>query len=622
MVKKVILLSSVLFGLLFLGIAEEDMLDETEQLEQAQTHLKNGQYRQAEEIYQQILTDYPGTDLAFKAQKYLVIVYVAMDRQPKAKTALTQLLTEFSAQERLPHSVHEIVERCCQSGKGEAVRQVHQDLLDAQPQSEHAIWLRMGVALSNAYLGDESNADSAIEGLTAGFSEDDRSAEAIGQIAWNYRKLKRYEKARQLYQYVVVNWPYKPRAVFSQRGVALCNIALGDETAARAAIEKLLADFSEDEHITEVISRIAYDYRRSGQYEKARELYQYALAHWPEDKYAIESLKGAVRSNIALGNYAAAEAGIDKLLAEFSEDNRIAEAAYKIAYDYQRLGRYEKARELYQYVLAHWPEDECAIESLEGVALSSIGLGDDPNTEAAIEQLISSFSGHKHLAEAIYQVARRLESEEKASVLYQYVIENCSDSKFAIFSKVKMGGIYIRLGEDATARDIFDRVFIDFSEHPDLPKAVSLMSYEYYKQAIFKESEGYPEQAREYFLKTMIECERIVTQFPEIPDIASESCYYLAFCHERLGRYIDAVKYYQMLLDNWPDYKYAWHALFRIGCGYETLKQRGLISELEADAIIEAVYEQLLETYPTCKVAVHARTWLSHHKPTNQGESR
>jgi hypothetical protein len=81
MVKKLILLSSALFGLLFIGITGEDATVVPVQLEQGQLYMKDGNYEQAERIYQQILMDYSGTNCAFYVRGDLPCLYVAMERQ-------------------------------------------------------------------------------------------------------------------------------------------------------------------------------------------------------------------------------------------------------------------------------------------------------------------------------------------------------------------------------------------------------------------------------------------------------------------------------------------------------------------------------------------------------------
>ena len=79
MAGKVFLTSSII--LLFAGITYPVFADVSAQLKEAETFQKNGDYGQAEAIYRQIVTDYPGTNDALEAQKQLTLIYIATDRQ-------------------------------------------------------------------------------------------------------------------------------------------------------------------------------------------------------------------------------------------------------------------------------------------------------------------------------------------------------------------------------------------------------------------------------------------------------------------------------------------------------------------------------------------------------------
>jgi TolA-binding protein len=125
------------------------------------------------------------------------------------------------------------------------------------------------------------------------------------------------------------------------------------------------------------------------------------------------------------------------------------------------------------------------------------------------------------------------------------------------------------------------------------------------------ESQGLDEQARWYYQKTITECERILNQLPETHYITAEACYFLGVCYERLGQLEEAIEFYQKVVDKWPDFKYAWNALFLVGLNYEKLKNLGLIPEAKADAKTKVAYERLLKDYPTCTAANIARQWLS-----------
>lgn len=546
MSKKMLFI--LLITLLFFVIAGRCFADVVAQFKQAQIYIKNVQYEQAEQIYHQVLANHPGTYDALKAQKNLICFYIITDNQTQANAALGQLLANFAEHERLPHTIHEITEKCHESGKANKVRELYQHLLANQPNSAQAIWLQMGLAISNILLENDTGAWAETGKLVVNFSADERCAEAVGLVAWSYRKLKQYENARTLYQHVANNWPDRPRAIFSQRGIVLTSIALGDDTTAKAATQKLLRQFSQDEHMPEVVS--------------------------------------------------------------------------KIGDTYLDLEKYEKARELHQYVLDNHPDSEEAIFSQRGVILSSIGLGDDANTEAGIEKLLMQFSSNKLIAKMVYQVAGELnnKNDQKAQELYEYVIDKYSSSEFVPLAWVNIGDIKLQLGDDKAARVIFDKVLADFAGHPVLPRAVDLMAYGYYRKALLKDKKGFDEQANWYYQKTITECERIITQLPETLYTTAEACYFSAVCYGRLGQYEKAIEYYQKVVDNWPEYKYAWLAQSKVAKTYKWFLRFGVMSESEAEAAITVTFEHLVNKFPDCPASSAARKWLNYyHKKSSEG---
>jgi len=68
------------FVLLFIGLVGSAFADASSQLEQAEVLANNGQHKQIETLYKQIVTDYPGTEEAFQAQKSLLILYIETDK--------------------------------------------------------------------------------------------------------------------------------------------------------------------------------------------------------------------------------------------------------------------------------------------------------------------------------------------------------------------------------------------------------------------------------------------------------------------------------------------------------------------------------------------------------------
>jgi tetratricopeptide (TPR) repeat protein len=93
---------------------------------------------------------------------------------------------------------------------------------------------------------------------------------------------------------------------------------------------------------------------------------------------------------------------------------------------------------------------------------------------------------------------------------------------------------------------------------------------------------------------------------PEAYMLAAESC-------RSIEQYEKAIKYYHIIVDNWPNYKSAYHCQFMTGRIYEELKIKGEIDAEAAEPLIRAAYEKMVSNYPNCAPAGLASMWLTNH---------
>ena len=547
MFKKVLLSSSVLFGLLFFIMAGDCFAGASAYFEQAMGYYEAGEYQKARELYQYTVDTWPGD-------------------------------------------------------------------------SDYAIWSQTLVALSNIDVGQMEAADVAIGTLLGRFSENEHIAEVVHHVAFHCLTSKKYEKARELYQYVLDHWPDDDScAIWSQTGVAMSSISLRDTEVADAAAAKLLNKFSDNRYIAGEGRHLAWHCRYlAGDHTRALRYYQYVVDHWPGDeKHAAWSQGGIALSYIDLGNSAAAQAAIDKLFAEFSGNEHLAEAVDKIAYHYRELKQYEKAIQYYQYILDHWPGSKYAMWSQTGLALLHIDLGNSAAAQATINKLLSDFSGNEGLVEEVHHIAyhyRQLKNYEKAKQYYQYVLDHWPEANpYAIWSQSGIGASNAGLGETKTADAVIEKLFTDFSGHPDLAEQVLQVGEPYYDEAFRKQGEGLDSQAKEYFRKALAIHEIVKNRVPGYV-MAADTCCWTGASYRALGEYEKSIECYQKVVDDYPSYHMAWNAQFIVGRNYEELKKSGAVSKSEADTKIKAAYEQLLENDPDCPAAKPARDWLSRHK--------
>jgi len=157
----------------------------------------------------------------------------------------------------------------------------------------------------------------------------------------------------------------------------------------------------------------------------------------------------------------------------------------------------------------------------------------------------------------------------------------------------------IGLGNDANAQAALDSLIADFNDHPGLPEVVFVIGEEYYNRALSDANEGLVAEARDNFQKTVAVWEKVIQQLPASAAYTPRFYYIAAVVYsQELGQYAKGIEYYQHIVDNWPEYKFAWHAQYFVGMYYERLLRVGGITESEANSKVEEAYRAVVEKYP------------------------
>jgi len=475
------------------------------------------------------------------------------------------------------------------------------------------------------------------------------TADCFAQLRYDPSELSSAEKVDELYRYVTGMWPADP--IWSQMRVAMTNIADGNDTAAQAAVDKLLSDFSANQHLPVALHEIAKLYGWLKKYDKAGKLQQRIISNWPTHEYAMWSLRDVARQNIEQGNVQAAQAAMDKVIADFSSNKYAALIAYEVAEHYRKFEQYEKAKQLYQYAVDTWPD---ALDTSPGnwwVVLSQSGLarlyideGKETAAQAAVDKLFADFSSNGTIGRAVYEIAkhyRLLGKYDKAKPLYEYVVDNCPGDYHEMWSQSGLAQCHIGLGEMQAAQTAADILIANYQLTLRIEEGVYDIAYQYQTSGQYEEAK----QLYQYVLDTWPDCKDVAwvqaglaaaniglgdkiaaealvdkfvaelgADFPsgsKLSNKGAEGYYYAGNSYRELNRYEKSIQCYERITDDCPDYEYTWSALFRTGRNYEELKKSGTISASEANPKIRIVYEQLLEKYPKCPAAKDTGRWLS-----------
>jgi len=154
-------------------------------------------------------------------------------------------------------------------------------------------------------------------------------------IADCYRQLGKYEKAVEYYGIVAANWTQNGYAVLSSVVVprAEDDDAAGDYVALHETIDRLIADFNDHPGLACVVTRSGHAYRR-----RANDARREGLSKEAED------------------NNFKAIALYDRVINEFGSSPFAASAYFFSALAYRDLGQYQEALDCCNRLLDNWPQ--------------------------------------------------------------------------------------------------------------------------------------------------------------------------------------------------------------------------------------------------------------------------
>lgn len=320
------------------------------------------------------------------------------------------------------------------------------------------------------------------------------------------------------------------------------------------------------------------------------------------------------------GDYAGAESQVNQMMDEFSGDKDTPVAIYWIVRRYEWSSRFEEANRIYEKIIRAYPKSSYASQAQIGIAridaISFIMSQDYDHAEQSIDKLVADFHQHPDFPETLYLIAERYEwlnkFDEEKNIYYRTVNKyprslDINNIRLAIARADVLSLIYSQRHSDA--QTAIDKLFVDFAGCPDLPMVVTIAGEKYYKEGLSNEKEGRVRLAKGYFEKAVKIWDKLIDEIPDFPSIPEVYCW-AGDCYHKLGKYEESLKHFQKVVDNHPQYEYAWHALSMVGINYEKMKDSGIISESDANPKIKAAYTQIIQKYPNCPKVSEARAWL------------
>jgi len=438
--------------------------------------------------------------------------------------------------------------------KYKEAQQLDEYVIAQWPKSDFALWAQMDIAEFNADIDNDATAEVALNKLVTDFVDHPRLAEAVHHAAFHYQELKKYDQTQRLDEYVITNWPQSDFALWAQMDIAEFNADRGNETAAVAAVNKLIIDYSDHPLLNEALFHVAVHYQQTKMEDQAHQIYQYIADNFSKNyEQTMWSQAVLVWYHVRQNDQANADIEYAKLLEVYKDQKNLPKEVFQIADIYTEVGNTAKARALHNQVLNEWPESEYVLNAKAGLIKADIKDGRDTEAETAIDDLIEDYNDRSDLPTVVFQVG-----EQYWNQAWLANVQNRD--------KLVESGLAL----------------------------------------------SFTNESQSYFIKAHGVWEKIIAELPDSSEKAN-AYYFAAQSYKRLGQKQKAMEYNRKVVQNWPNYENAWHAQYQIIEMNKLLASESDTPISEIDALTAVGYENLLEKFPNCPIADKAQKWLSRY---------
>jgi tetratricopeptide (TPR) repeat protein len=507
------------------------------------------------------------------------------------------------------------------ASKGDTSQAVeyYQKFIEAAP-NDPMILIDRG-ELTKLYIKNKQNqdADAQIEAIKAEPSGYVDKSEILCKIAQSLQAVGQNDKALALHTYNASLSASSPAAYWSQVEIALRHVRTKNLAAAQSACDTLKTRYANQPTLPREIYTVAKEYVKTGQVDKAIELYQASVEcppssdasftvhnQWDDpDMYRIWSQKEIACCYADQGQDDKAILAVQKMLEQFgnrsirytNQPSAMKEANCFLNYFIEK-GESAKAAKFCNAILAKYPADPQLIW-VEGAGIQ-IDLSSDKfdTAESRLRQFKTKYAGHPDYAEQMSWIGReycRAGLYKRAAEVSEEVSELNPGRPVRMYCLVTQAKVQARLGDDAKVQESVNTILTNYNQSEDYPAGYLFgIGEEYYYVAEDATRAGDPNGVIAAYQKALDIWETGMQRLSLDSYHGPNFAYYSGIACQQMGKYEQAIIYYQRVVEKWPEYDKAWFAQYRIAKYCEELAKQNKVS-LD---VVKAAYQLLKDKYP------------------------
>jgi TolA-binding protein len=369
---RIKLLISILLVAVFSAISANALADAASQLEQARSYEQNGQYTQALQAYQGIVTAYPMTGYA--AEALFKIGYL----NEKYGDANLAVAAYSQVKQHYPDDIDRVSQACLRASliterqkQYSQAENFYSQILQQCPNTLPVIDALCGTARINEQQNKYEDAESLNQQAAQECqrviqqypNNSDFAAPALDTLASLKQLKENYVDANNLYMELLRLYPNSDRASHASLHSKVCQIMIlvanGSDEAANAIISQLRRDYSSEAELPAALHYAGGAYYHRGNYEKALQLFEMIIKDYPNCYVAANVCQMAADCYSKEGNYQAAADYYQKAYDNYPTDQMRWHYLFMVGYSYEQQSSSKNKAKItaaYQELIEKYPD--------------------------------------------------------------------------------------------------------------------------------------------------------------------------------------------------------------------------------------------------------------------------
>jgi len=483
-----------------------------------QAYLRSEKYKEAEELFNNLLFFFPGFELASEVKYYNSLSLFKENKYEEAIVQLKDLISEVEIEDKRKEEAQYLLARCWLNLQeySKAIENLESlKQLEVEDPLLEKVSFDLGLAYSRQ--GDKEKAVLEFQEFIEKYPQSELIKSAHFELGKNLYDLKKYKLALSELKKTSTEQALYLRGKASEE--------LGDQEGEITAFEELREKYPQSDFSQEAYFRLGNYYYDQKRYKEATEEFVKIVQFFPQSPLLSESYYWMGWSYFKLTDYKKASEYFNKVEEDEENLDLGQRAKFMAAESWYNLKDYQKAREAYEKFIEMYPEGDFSANAQYAIAW-------------------------------IY-----LENKEYKSSIEEFkkLISIYPDSKFTEEAQFRVGKNYFLSGNKNLAKAELGKFISSYSNSSFRAEAMYLLSQIYLQE--------------ENWMDNIINLERLVREYPDSPYL-SEALYGLCLSYFKKDEYEKAIKVGEKYLEDYSGLKYGDDILYTKAVCWEKLENQ------------------------------------------------